>query len=143
MKRSTFCLGVLGVALSGLTVAGCVPPPPPPVMAAQVYEVFFDLGATGLNERGRTTVENAAAAAGRRPVAAPVEVVGHADAIGGAAANAAISQARAKTVAAALQREGVAPSRIVLRAAGDNAPVVPTGPDDREPRNRRVEVIIR
>jgi outer membrane protein OmpA-like peptidoglycan-associated protein len=138
MKRSVFCLGLAGIAL-----AACVPPPPPPVAAAQVYEVFFDLGATGLNERGRTTVENAAAAAGRRPVSAPVEVIGHADAIGGAQANAAISQARAQTVAAALAREGVARERIILRAAGDNLPVVPTGRDEREPRNRRVEIIIR
>jgi len=143
MKRSAFCLGLFGLALSGLTVAGCVPPPPPPIGAAPVYEVFFDLGATGLNERGRTTVENAAAAAGRRPVNAPVEVIGHADAIGGPQANAAISQARAQTVAAALTREGVARERIILRAAGENLPVVPTAPDSREPRNRRVEIIIR
>lgn len=137
MKRSTFCLGLLALPL-----AGCMPPPPPP-MAAQVFEVFFDLGATSLNEHARGAIEYAAVAAGRRPIQAPVEVIGHADAIGGRAANAAISQARAQTVAAALEREGVARHRILLRAAGDAVPVVATGPDDREPRNRRVEIVVR
>jgi outer membrane protein OmpA-like peptidoglycan-associated protein len=138
MKRSAFCLAVLGLGL-----AGCVPPPPPPIPAAQVFEVFFDLGATGLNARGRDVVEAAAVAAGRRPVTAPVEVIGHADAIGGPQANAAISQQRAHNVAAALVQQGVARERIVLRAAGEAMPVVVGAPDGREPRNRRVEIVVR
>lgn len=139
MKRPGFCLGLLAIGL-----VGCVPPPPIAALGpAPVVEVFFDLGSITLTVPARTAIENAAAWAGRRPLMAPVEVVGHADAVGGPQANAAISQARAHTVAEALVREGVARGRIIVRAAGENLPVIATRPDDREPRNRRVEIIIR
>ena len=139
MNRASFCLGMVAIAL-----AGCVPPPPVAMVGpAQVIEVFFDLGSTQLNTQALAAIDDATVAAGRRPLMAPVEVVGHADAIGGQQTNAAISQARAQVVAGALVQEGVARGRIILRAAGENLPVVATRPDEREPRNRRVEIIIR
>jgi len=144
MTRAACRPALLALALAGAALAACVPPPPPPCCGTVVpYSVYFPLGSTALNNEGRTAIENAAAAAGRRPASAQVDIIGHADAIGGTQANNAISEARAKVVAAALEREGVARERIVLRAAGDSLPVAPTGPDGREPVNRRVDIIVR
>ena len=49
---------------------------------------------------------------------------------------------RARSVEAELIRNGVPASEIVIRGYGDSNPLVPTGPNTREPQNRRVEIIL-
>jgi OOP family OmpA-OmpF porin len=74
----------------------------------------------------------------RRLGAGPIriEVDGHADSSGPAELNRRISAARARAVAAVLVEAGVDPSRIEVRAHGEEQPSE-TGED------RRVEVVIR
>ncbi|MBQ5774021.1 MAG: OmpA family protein, partial [Acetobacter sp.] len=47
-----------------------------------------------------------------------------------------------RSVEAELIRNGVPASEIVIRGYGDSNPLVPTGPNTREPQNRRVEIIL-
>lgn len=72
-----------------------------------------------------------------------VEIVGHTDAVGPAAANLEFSSARAAALAAWLQSAGIAAARLRARGAGETEPVAPdTTPAGRQ-ENRRIEIIIR
>ena len=77
----------------------------------------------------------------RSPV--DISVVGHTDTLGDKRYNARLSMKRAKTVAAILTRNGVDASILEITSHGKNNPLVPTGDQISEPRNRRVEVTVR
>ena len=59
------------------------------------------------------------------------------------AVNDALARQRAETVRAELIRRGVAAERVQRPAAASREPVVPTAAGVAEPRNRRVEIIVR
>ena len=77
---------------------------------------------------------------------ATVEIVGHTDTSGTESHNSKLGLARANRVKEALQKrlagEKGPPSVEwqAVRSAGESAPLVPTGDNTKEPRNRRVEV---
>ena len=77
----------------------------------------------------------------RSPV--DISVVGHTDTLGDKDYNAHLSMKRAKAVAAILIRNGVDASILDITSHGKNNPLVPTGDQVSEPRNRRVEVTVR
>jgi outer membrane protein OmpA-like peptidoglycan-associated protein len=69
-------------------------------------------------------------------------VEGHTDTVGRAAANHALSEKRAAAVVQYLtSRFGIAPDRLQAVGMGESAPLVPTGDEVPEQRNRRVQVI--
>ena len=76
-----------------------------------------------------------------------VQVQGHTDSVGTAASNQTLSENRANEVADYLILQGVAPSRIIVTAAGEDRPIVPHNlPDPATPNvslppqeNRRVD----
>lgn len=72
-----------------------------------------------------------------------VMVCGYTDTAGPAADNLALSQKRAKAVADALAHEGVAPQRISSQGFGETHLKVATGDDKKEPRNRRIEIVLK
>ena len=72
-----------------------------------------------------------------------VMIVGHTDRMGDDAFNDALALRRAEAVRAALIRRGVAPESIVATGRGKREPLVPTADGVAEPRNRRVEIIVR
>ncbi len=72
-----------------------------------------------------------------------VSVVGHTDTMGDKAYNYRLSLARARAVAALLAAEGVDPSILEIASHGKDNPLVSTGDQVPEPRNRRVEVTVR
>ena len=78
----------------------------------------------------------------RRPVA-EIEVVGHTDRVGAAAANDRLSVRRAERVGDELARLGVPADRVQVSGRGEREPLVPTEDEVAEPRNRRVEISIR
>jgi outer membrane protein OmpA-like peptidoglycan-associated protein len=49
---------------------------------------------------------------------------------------------RAESVAGELERRGIPRSQMVLQAFGFTRLLVPTGPNVREPQNRRVEIVL-
>jgi OOP family OmpA-OmpF porin len=69
-------------------------------------------------------------------------VEGHTDTVGSAATNSALSEKRAAAVVQHLtSRFGIAPSRLESVGMGETTPLVPTGDEVAEQRNRRVQVI--
>lgn len=71
-----------------------------------------------------------------------VEIASYTDTTGSAEANQRASEARAKVVADVLARDGVPPDRISAKGYGETRPLVPTGDNVNQPRNRRVEIRI-
>jgi len=79
----------------------------------------------------------------RDRVPVDISVVGHTDTLGEKEYNYALSLKRAKAVAAILLGNGVDPSVLDITSHGKDNPLVPTGDQVREPRNRRVEITAR
>jgi len=77
----------------------------------------------------------------RAPV--DVSVVGHTDTVGEKGYNYSLSMKRAKAVASILIGKGVDPSVLDITSHGKDNPLVPTGDQVPEPRNRRVEITVR
>jgi outer membrane protein OmpA-like peptidoglycan-associated protein len=77
----------------------------------------------------------------RKPV--DISVVGHTDTLGSKKYNYRLSLERAEAVAALLIRNGTDPSIIEITSHGKDNPLIPTGDQVSEPRNRRVEVTVR
>ncbi|MBP1695535.1 MAG: hypothetical protein H6Q41_723 [Deltaproteobacteria bacterium] len=72
-----------------------------------------------------------------------VFVVGHTDLVGNEAYNTGLSQRRAIYVRDLLVSSGVKPNTLFVSFYGKARPLVPTLDEVPEPRNRRVEVIVR
>ncbi len=129
------------------------PPPPAPVVPAappaeaRTYLVFFDWDRSDLTPRAREIVAQAAQAS-THVQTTRIEVDGYTDnssihgGARGARYNIGLSIRRAQSVKAELIRDGVPGSAIDTHGFGESHPLVPTGPDTREPQNRRVEIVL-
>ena len=67
---------------------------------------------------------------------------GYTDLSGSAQDTLGLSERRANSVADGLIARGIAPDEIVIRALGEEKPLVPTPDGVREPQNRRVEIFL-
>ena len=109
--------------------------------------MFFDWDKAFLTPRAREIVAEAAQNS-TRVQTTQIEVNGYADtshALPGRRGqdyNLRLSLRRADTVRAELVRDGVPPGAISVHGFGDTHLLVPTGPNVREPQNRRVEIIL-
>ncbi|WP_419729833.1 OmpA family protein [Lichenicola sp.] len=129
------------------------PPPPAPVVPAappseaRTYLVFFDWDRSDLTARAREIVAQAAQAS-THVQTTRIEVNGYTDnssihgGARGARYNQGLSVRRATSVKAELIRDGVPGSAIDIHGYGESHPLVATGPNTREPQNRRVEIIL-
>ena len=72
-----------------------------------------------------------------------ISIIGHTDTTGSDEYNMKLSSARAASVRDALLSHGIRSGVMELRYHGKRDPLIPTGDDVREPRNRRVEVIVK
>ena len=132
------------------------PPPPPPAPApvvapapapARTYLVFFDWDKSYLTPRARQIVAEAAQNS-TRVQTTQIQVNGYADTSHalpgrrGQEYNLRLSIRRADSVRAELVRDGVPTGAIDVHGYGDTHLLVPTGPNVREPQNRRVEIIL-
>jgi outer membrane protein OmpA-like peptidoglycan-associated protein len=70
-----------------------------------------------------------------------LSVDGHTDNIGTPATNRTLSEARARSVVAALTARGVAADRLRAQGFGQDKPVADNGAEDGRARNRRVELV--
>jgi OmpA-OmpF porin, OOP family len=137
--------------LIGLRYAFGVTPPPLPAVAAAAaaptapqthnFLVFFDWDRADLTDRAKEVIAEAAhtATSGQ---ATQISVNGYTDTSGTAQYNLALSRRRASAVAAQLITDGVPKSEIAIMGYGETHLLVPTGPNVREPQNRRVEIIL-
>ena len=138
---------LVGVALLALTApaayaqSGPQEAPPPEMAGPGEYRVFFAFDRAELTEADRQTVARAAEDY-RRTGSARVTATGHTDTSGSAAYNLELSQRRAAAVADELVRFGVPAADIVTMGQGEEDLLVPTADGVREPRNRRVEIVV-
>jgi OOP family OmpA-OmpF porin len=123
------------------------PPPPAPVVApapapARSYLVFFDWDKATLTDRSQQIIREAAENSTRVQYTR-IEVNGYTDTSGSPRYNQGLSVRRAEAVAAELVKDGVPQNAISIQGFGETHLLVPTGPNVREPQNRRVEIILR
>jgi len=111
-------------------------------MRPMQFTLYFVEGKDELTDESKQIVEGVFAAISSRPVP-DVLVIGHTDTVGTDQVNDALSRQRAETVRAALIDHGIAPEAISVVGRGKRDPMVLTGEGVSEPRNRRVEIIVR
>jgi outer membrane protein OmpA-like peptidoglycan-associated protein len=118
-----------------------------PALAAQPlpparFTLFFVEGKDEFTEESKAIVDGVFAEIARRPVP-DVIVIGHTDTVGNDASNDALSRQRAEVVRAAFAARGLAADKVVTIGRGKRELAVPTGDGVSEPRNRRVEILVR
>ena len=118
-----------------------------PALAAQParptrFTLYFVENKDTLTDESRREVDTSLAEIAKRPVP-DVLVVGHTDLVGTHVANDVLSRQRAELIRNELIRLGVPAANIQVVARGKREPVVPTADGVAEPRNRRVEVVVR
>jgi len=106
------------------------------------FILYFEHNSTDLTRESREVLKDLLRTIrDRTPV--DISVVGHTDTLGKKKYNDALSLNRARAMAAILVGKGVEPSILDITSHGKENPLVPTGDQVSEPRNRRVEVTVR
>jgi outer membrane protein OmpA-like peptidoglycan-associated protein len=118
-----------------------LPPPPAPMAPPPVktFVVFFDFNKSDLTAEALTVVQEAVKVAKSNGFV-KVMVTGHTDTVGSDSYNQGLSVRRAETVKDEMTREGMDGSTISIEGKSFHDPLVPTGPDVREPQNRRAVI---
>jgi outer membrane protein OmpA-like peptidoglycan-associated protein len=106
------------------------------------FILYFEQGSAEPTAASREQLP-AIVAAIRERASVDTSVVGHADTVGDAKTNLALSLRRAMAVGALLAEAGIDPGSLEITSHGKENPLVPTGDNVAEPRNRRVEVTVR
>jgi len=123
-----------------------VAPAAPPILeraidepGEETFRLYFALDSALVDARDRPVIDRLV---GRAMLAEPRRIIveGHADRSGPEPYNAALSERRARAVAALLADAGVPPELIDTAAFGEALPEVPTPDGIAHPRNRRVVV---
>lgn len=110
--------------------------------ALNVSIIRFATGSAQLSTESMDYLREAAKVIKGAPAGAVIEVGGHTDAVGDAAMNDRLSQARAESVREALIGYGVEPAMLTARGYGGSRPVAGNDtPEDRF-QNRRIEFTI-
>ena len=107
---------------------------------APATPIFFQPFSAALDESAMTTIATAAKAAEAQPDATVI-VTGAADSVGSLLANKYLSETRAQVVADALAADGVAPSRIHMRAAGIASAPGPVGAPAQSARRVLIQIV--
>lgn len=106
------------------------------------FVLYFIEGKDEFTDESKKLVDSILLEVARRPVP-DVLVVGHTDAVGTDPFNDALGMRRAEAVRAGLIAAGVPASDVQAISRGKRALAVPTPDGVAEPRNRRVEIIVR
>lgn len=129
-----------------------VKPAASPVDPTVCQQLFFELLGKGKIrfESGQATIDpdskgllDRLIEAALRCPAANIEVAGHTDSDGDAAANMALSEKRAQAVADYLVKAGLPASRISAVGYGSTQPVAANDSDEGKARNRRIDFVVK
>jgi len=112
-----------------------------PLAPAQ-FTLYFIEGKDEFTDDSKRAIDSVLAEIGRRPVP-DVLVVGHTDTVGTDAFNDTLSKQRGEVVRKALILRGIKVENVVVVGRGKREPIVPTADNVAEPRNRRVEILVR
>jgi outer membrane protein OmpA-like peptidoglycan-associated protein len=121
---------IFGAALAGL--------PPAP----QQFNLFFRFESEELTVESRALVPQILQAVNGRPFP-EVGVTGHTDTTGPAAINIQLGLRRATAIRALLIAAGIDASLIEVSSHGEADLLIKTGDEVAEPRNRRVDIVVR
>ena len=105
-------------------------------------KVFFETDKAVIQEQSFSLLSQVASVIKTHPEIRLVRVEGHTDAIGDAAANMALSKARADTVKMYLVSKGVSAERLDARGYGVTKPIADNNTAEGREKNRRVEFVI-
>jgi OOP family OmpA-OmpF porin len=113
----------------------------PAAVQPETYVAYFDWNKATLKPEATQIIDKAIAAAkaGGTP---SISVTGHADRSGSEDYNLKLSLKRADAVREYLIKNGIAAEQITVSGRGEAEPAVPTADGVKEPRNRRVEIIV-
>ena len=106
------------------------------------FTLYFEQGSTELTPASQAEFPTIVATV-REHASVDTSVIGHSDTAGDARTNLALSLRRALAVGALLVAGGIDPGALDITSHGEANPLVPTGDNVSEPRNRRVEVTVR
>jgi len=112
--------------------------PPKPVS----FLLYFSTKGTEIVPESRETMDALLAEVAKRQ-AVEVQITGHTDRVGQVADNDRLSQERAEAVRDMLVKNGLKGNFVRTVGRGEREPLIPTPDEQPEPRNRRVEVIVR
>ncbi|MBV9841197.1 MAG: OmpA family protein [Sphingomonadaceae bacterium] len=112
---------------------------PPP---SKHFTLNFDVGEATPGPDQEATLQQIFQEAHSR-AGAEVQVVGHTDTLASMEFNDKLSEQRAEQVRDYLISRGLPPNQVRATWRGEREPLVPTPDNTSEPRNRRVEVIVR
>jgi outer membrane protein OmpA-like peptidoglycan-associated protein len=142
-QRTTILDTPLGAAKSEedvkWTFAEALAAQPPKALSFTLY--FFDKS-TDIVPDSRATLDALMAEVAKRQ-AVEVQITGHTDRVGKVEDNDRLSIERAEAVRNVLIKNGLHASFIRAVGRGEREPLIPTPDEQAEPRNRRVEVIVR
>lgn len=110
--------------------------------AASSLLLYFETGGSVLTAESTALLPTLPALIAQYP-APEVSVIGHTDTVGAADVNERIALERAQAVRDRLVAAGVDPAIITVTSHGEANPLVATGDNVDQPRNRRVEVAVR
>ncbi|HET9650596.1 MAG TPA: OmpA family protein [Usitatibacter sp.] len=106
------------------------------------FTLYFLEGRDELTPESKAELERVFEELKRRPLP-DVAVIGHTDTVGSPGYNDRLSAARAERMREILVRLGLPPERITAAGRGKREPLIATGDNVAEPRNRRVEIDVR
>jgi outer membrane protein OmpA-like peptidoglycan-associated protein len=106
------------------------------------FTVYFGSGVDELVFEPKGELEQALDELARR-AQSDIVLIGHTDRVGTDESNDRLSLQRAQRIQVEMMTLGIAPGRVQVAGRGEREPVVPTADGVEEPRNRRVEIIIR
>jgi outer membrane protein OmpA-like peptidoglycan-associated protein len=112
--------------------------PPSP----EKFILFFEFGGTNLLPESRAFIPSILAAIKERG-ALSISLSGHTDAVGSVQLNDELARSRVQAISDILIQNGVSPNILKVSSHGKGNPLVPTPDGVAEPKNRRVEVIVR
>jgi outer membrane protein OmpA-like peptidoglycan-associated protein len=113
------------------------------LQAVNLNVINFATGSASVPAESYDVLNRAATALKSAPAGTPIEIGGHTDNTGNAAANLQLSQQRAEAVRAYLIQQGVDGSTLTARGYGDTRPVASNDTDEGRFRNRRIEFAAR
>ena len=108
----------------------------------QLFILNFHSGSTGLTEEAIDTLPVVITAM-LQPDPVEVNIIGHTDTVGNEEYNYRLSLERAQIVYDLLKERAPWLNRITVESFGQNDPLIPTADNVAEPRNRRVEILVR
>lgn len=106
------------------------------------FLLYFERNSNQLTEESKKLLGEIVAAVQRRQ-SRDISLIGHTDRLGSDEHNRRLSMERAKVVYDLLRQASIAESDMTIIYHGEGNPLVPTADNVAEPRNRRVEVMVR